>query len=154
MGIKWFSSNQLYLHQGPKSIVPSDPIIPACKSPFHCHILVKTVSQVTIPPRMIAITPTAFNGIPKLRCYCSLIDSLILHELQLHLLVVPVLKILGEKLPLWLLCMIVNTSSDEIVLPKHRHLGGMKPLSNIDNPFKPLVINEVTYAIDSDQVYT
>ena len=118
------------------------------------HILIKTVSQVTIPPRIIATIPTAFNGIPKPNCHYSLIKFLIQHELQQHILVVPVLKIFGEKLPLQLLCMIVNTSTDEIVLHKNRNLGEMKPLSNTDDTLKPLVINEVTYAIDSDQVDT
>ena len=62
----------------------------------------------------------------------------------------PVLKMFGEKLPLWLYCMIANTHSDEIVLPKNRHPGEMKPLSNNDDPLRPLVISEVTYTIDSD----
>ena len=57
-----------------------------------------------------------------------------------------------SKLPLQLLCMFVSTSSDETVLPKHRHLGEMKPLSNIDDPLEPLMINEAMYAIDSEQV--
>ena len=50
--------------------------------------------------------------------------------------------------------MIVNTHPDEIVLPKHRHLCEMKPFSNADDPLEPLMINEVTYGIDSDQVDT
>ena len=116
------------------------------------HILVNTVSQVTIPSRMIAIILTTFSGIPKPNCYYSLIQSLIQHELLQHLLVVPVLKICGEKLPLQLLCTIVNTSSDESVLPKHRYFGDMKQLSNIDDPLEPLMINVVMYALDSDQV--
>ena len=157
-GIDWFTSNQLHLHQRPKSIVTSEP----APFPFHVnqistlplpHILVKTVSQVTIPPRTIAIIPTTFNGIPKPNSHYSLVESLIQHELQQHLLV-PVVKRFGEKLPLWLLCTIANTSSDEIFLPKCRYLGEMKPLSNIDDPLKLLVINEITCAIDSDQVDT
>ena len=156
IGIDWFSSNQLHLHQGPKSIVTSD----SAPFPLHVnqistlpqpHILVKMVSQVTIPPRMISIIPTTFNGIPKPNCHYSLLGSLIQHELLWHLLVVPLLKTFGEKLPSQLLCMIINTSSDEIALPK---VGEMKPISNIGNHLKPLVIREVTYAIDSDQVDT
>ena len=69
-----------------------------------------------------------------------MIESLIQHELQQHILVVPVLKFFGEKLPLQLLCTIVNTSPDEIVMPKHRHLGEMKPL-NAENPVEPVTIN-------------
>ena len=54
IGINSFSSNQLHLHQGLKSIVKSDPT----QFPLHVnqistlplpHILVKTVSQVTTP---------------------------------------------------------------------------------------------------------
>ena len=39
LGINWFSSNQLLLHQGPKSIVRSDPV------PFPLH-----VNQISILP--------------------------------------------------------------------------------------------------------
>ena len=67
-------------------------------------------------------------------------------------LVVPVLNIFGEKLWVQLLCMIINTSSHEIFLLKHRHLGEMKPLSTSDDPVEPLMINEVTHATDSNQV--
>ena len=48
--------------------------------------------------------------------------------------------------------MIVNTSLDEIVLPKHRHLGEMKLFSASDDPVEPLMINEVVCIIDSDMV--
>ena len=78
----WFSSNQLHLHQGPKSIVISDP------APFSLHInqistlpppgiLVKTVSQVTISPRTIAMVPTSFNGVPKTDCHYSFMELLV-----------------------------------------------------------------------------
>ena len=62
------------------------------------------------------------------------------------------LKFFGEKLPVGLLCMVINSSPDEIVLPKHRHVGEMKLLSNTDYPLEPLMINDVTKTIDSDQV--
>ena len=83
-----------------------------------------------------------------------MIELLIQHELQQHLLLVPVLKMFGEKLPLGLLCTIVSTSPDEIFLPRHRCLGEMKPLSTADDPIEPLMIHEVRYTIDSDQVST
>ena len=63
-------------------------------------------------------------------------------------------KMLGEKLPLQLLCTVINTSPDEIVLPKHRHLGEMKPCSTSDDQVEHFMINEVTYIIDSDQADT
>ena len=82
-----------------------------------------------------------------------MIESLIQHDLQQHLCFVPVLKMFGEILPLLLLlCKIVNMSPDEIVLPKHRHLGKIKPLNTSENPVESLMINEITYEIDSDQV--
>ena len=81
-------------------------------------------------------------------------ELLIQHELQQLLLVVPVLKIFGKKLPLHVLSTIVNTSSDQIFLPRNRHLGELKPLSNTDYPLKSLVVSEVMYAIASDQVDT
>ena len=79
IGIHLLSPNQLHLQQGPRSIVTSDP------APFPLHvnqiftlslpnILIKAVSQITIPPRMIAIIPTTFNGIPKPRCHYGLIE--------------------------------------------------------------------------------
>ena len=153
----WFFSNQLHLHQGPMSIVTLDP----APFPLHVnqtstlpplHILIKTVSWVTIPPRPIAIVPTAFNGMPKPDCHYSFLKLLAPHESQQHILAVPVLRTFGKKLSLCLLCAIINTSSDEIVLPKNWHLGEMKVLSSIDDPLKPLVVNEVTDTIDSIHV--
>ena len=102
IGIDWFSSNQLHLHQGPKSIV----ILNLAPSPFHVnqisilpppHILIKTVSQVTIPPRKIAIVFTAFKGIPKPDYLYSFMELLSPQESQQHLFVVPVLKIDGKN---------------------------------------------------------
>ena len=69
-----------------------------------------------------------------------------------NLFVVPVLKILGQTLPVCILCTIINTSSDGIVLPKKHHLGEMKLLSSIADPLKPSAVNEVTYDIDSNNV--
>ena len=37
---------------------------------------------------------------------------------------------------------------------KTRHFDEMKPLSNTDDSFKTLEVNEVMHAIDSDQVDT
>ena len=72
IGNDWFSTNQLHLHQELQSIVDPAPF------PLHVnqistlpttHILVKTISKVTIPPRTLAIVPTTFNNIPTLNCY-------------------------------------------------------------------------------------
>ena len=116
IGIDWFSSNQLHLHQGPKSIVTLDP----APFPLHVnqnftllppHILIKTVLQVTIPLKTIAIVPTTFNGMPKPDYHYSFMESLIPYKSQQHLFVfvVPVLKYFGKKLPVHLLCTIINT---------------------------------------------
>ena len=83
------------------------------------HILGKSFSQLTIPPRTIAIIPTAFNGIPKPNSHYSLIEPLAPHESQQHLNV-PVLKMFGEKLPLCSLCTVINMSSDEVVFSKKK----------------------------------
>ena len=124
IGIDWLSANQLHLHQGSKSTVTLDP----APFPLHVnqiftlpvpHILIKTVSQVTIPLRtIIANIPTTFNGIPQTSCHYSLIELLVQHELQQHLLAVTVLKLFGGRLPFCLLCTIINASSDKGVLPK------------------------------------
>ena len=50
--------------------------------------------------------------------------------------------------------MIVNTSPYEIVLPKDRQFGEIKPLRTSDDPVESLTINGVTYIIDSYQVTT
>ena len=61
------------------------------------HILIKTVSQVTIPPRTITIVSTTFIVIPKPDCHCSFMELLVLYESQQHFFVVPVLKILVKN---------------------------------------------------------
>ena len=75
-------------------------------------------------PGTIAVVPTAFNGIPKPNCHYILIEPLAMYESEQHLLV-PVLEIFGMKLQLCLLCMIIKTNSDEVVLPQNRHLSDM-----------------------------
>ena len=87
-------------------------------------------------------------------CHCNMTEPLVQHELQQHLLIVAVLQSFGEKLSLRLLSMIANTSPDEIILPEHRYLGKVKPLSTSDDLVEPLMINEVMYTTDSDQVDT
>ena len=64
---------QLRLHQGPQSIVVSDPT----PFPLHTyqistlpppHLLVKTISQVTVPSRTLAVVLTTFTSTPKPNC--------------------------------------------------------------------------------------
>ena len=92
----------MHLYQRPKSIVISDP----AQCPLHFnqistlpppHILIKTVSQVTIPSRTLAIVHATFNGIPKPNCYYSFMETSVPYESQQNLFVVLVLKIFGKK---------------------------------------------------------
>ena len=48
------------------------------------------------------------------------------YKSQQNLFVVPGIKIFGKKLPVCPLWTIIDTSSDDIVLPKNLHLGEMK----------------------------
>ena len=98
IGIDCFSANQLPLHPGPKSIIISDP----APFPLHFiqismlpppHILVKTISQITIPPRMLAIVHATINSIHKPGCYYNFIDMSIPCRSQQNLFVVLVLNI-------------------------------------------------------------
>ena len=70
----WFSTNQFHLHQGPQSIVVLDlhhfllhiNQISTLSTP---HILVKTISKVTILSGTLEIVPTALNSMPKPNFY-------------------------------------------------------------------------------------
>ena len=104
--------------------------------------LIKTVLQVTIPPRTIVIVSTTFNGIPEPDCHYSFMEPSVTYMSQPNIFVVSELQILGRKLPVFLLCTIINTSSDDIILPKNQHLGEMKPLSSPGDPLKPSVVNK------------
>ena len=125
IGISWFFTKQLHLHQGPQSIVVSDPR----SFPLHInqiltlpppHLLVKTISQVTVPytvPSLtLVIVPTTFTSTPKPPCYYNLTGTK--YTSEHNLFVVPLLKIFGVKLPVYLLCTIINTSPDDVILPK------------------------------------
>ena len=72
------------------------------------------------------------------------------HKSQQNLFVVPVLKIFGAKLPVHLLYAIINTSPNDIILPKNWHISEMKPLSSPDGSWHPPSVNEVTHDISSD----
>ena len=80
ISIDWFFTKQLLLHQGPQSIIVSDPTsfplliiqISTLPSP---HLLVKTISQVTVHSSMLAIVLANLTGSPKPECYSSLTDT-------------------------------------------------------------------------------
>ena len=149
----WFSTNQLHLHQGPKSIVGSNPT----PFPLHVnqistlqppHVLVRTISQVRIPTRMLAVVPATFNSTPKPDSYYNYTEMP--YDSQQNLFVVLGLQIFDTKLPLHLLCTIINASPDDVTLQRNQHIGEMKPLSNSNDPLNSPVVNEVTHDIDSD----
>ena len=91
IGIDWFSTNQLHLHQGPRTTLVSDPI----PFPLHInqistlhppHILVNTISQVTMPARTLAIVPTTLTGN---NCYYNLTSTQ--STLDQNLFLIPIL---------------------------------------------------------------
>ena len=87
---------------------------------------------------------------PKANCYYDFTE--LSYESQQNLFVVLVLKIFGETLPLCLLCTIINTSHDDVILPNTQHIGEMKPLNIIDDSLNPPAVNEVTHEINSDHI--
>ena len=118
IGIDWFSTKQLHLHQGPWSIVVSDPT----PFPLHInqisilpppHLLVKTTSQIKEPSRTLGIIPTTLTSTPKPDLTGTQSSS------KHNLFIVPLLKIFHTILPVHLLCTIINTSPDQIILPKN-----------------------------------
>ena len=101
--------------------VVSDP------APFPIHInqisilplpclLVKTISQVTIPSITLVIVPNTFTNTPKPNCYYNFTGTPPMSEQNLF--VVPLLKIFGTKLPVHPMCTIINSSPDDVILPK------------------------------------
>ena len=113
------------------------------------HILFKTNSQVTIPLRTLAIVSTTFNSAPNPTCYYNFTEMS--YEPQQNF-VVPVLKRFVKKLPVHLLFTIMNTSSDDVILPKNWHIGEMILLNNSDDSWHPPSVNEVTHDINSDLI--
>ena len=102
--IDWYSTNQLHLYQGPKSIKVSD----LSPFPLHfnqistlpsLHILVKTISQVTMPLKMLAISlaPATFNNIPQPDCYYNFIEMSAPYKSQQNIFVVPALKSFAQN---------------------------------------------------------
>ena len=63
----------------------------------------------------------------------------------------PFLKFLGAKLPVHLLCTVINTTPDDVILPKNWHIGEINPFSQT-NSIHP--INEVTHSINPDTIST
>ena len=99
---------------------------------------------------MLKIVPTNFNSKPKPNSYYSFTEMS--HKSEQNLLAVPVLKLFGAKLPVHLLCTVINTSPDDVTLPKNQHIGEMKPLSNRDDSWHSPSVNEVTHDTSSNHI--
>ena len=82
------------------------------------HMLVKTGSQVTIPSRTLAIVPATFDSIPKPNFYYNLIRNVSPIQVTAKYLCCACSKNFGIKLPVHLLCTIIKTSPDYVILPK------------------------------------
>ena len=98
--------------------------------------------------------PATFNSIPKPDCYYNFIEMSVLYKSQQNIFVVPILQIFGTKIPVHLLCTIINTSPDDVFLPKNWCIGEMKPLSNVDDSLNPAAVNKFTHDINSDHANT
>ena len=101
---------------------------------------------------MLAIVPATFDSTSKPDCYYNLKE--ISYNSQQSLFAVPVLKIFDTKLPVYLLCTIISTSPDGVILPKNQHIGEMKPLINIDDSVNTPAVSEVTHEVNSDCIDT
>ena len=95
------------------------------------------------------MVPTIFNNTPKLNCYYTFTE--ISYQPQQNLFVVPVIKILGKNYH-YILCMIINTSPDNVILPKHWYIGKMILLNNSDDSWHPPSVSEVTHNISLDHI--
>ena len=153
IGIDWFYTKQLHLHQGPWSIIVSDPT----PFPLHInqistllppHLLVKTISQVAVPSRTLAIVPATLTGNLKPKHYYSLTGTQ--SSLEQNLFFVPLLEFSAKKLSVHLQCIVINTSPDDVILPKNWHIGEMTSLSHTDNSVQH--INEVSHNINPNIV--
>ena len=63
--------------------------------------------------------------------------------MEQNLFITPLLKIIRAKLPVHLLCTIINTSPNDVILPKIWHIGEMTPLSYIDKILHPHLLTKL-----------
>ena len=84
-------SQKIRLKQDPPVLVNQIPTL------LPQHILIKTVSQVAIPLKTLAIISTTFQVIHVLNCPYSFSDPSLVHKLQETVFIMPVLKVFGEK---------------------------------------------------------
>ena len=110
------------------------------------HIFVKTIFQVTIPTRTLAIIPTTLTSYPKNNCNYNLTGTQ--PTLGQNLFIVPLLKIFSTKLPTNLLCNIINISPDNIILPRNIHIGKLISLDHSGIFVHTVYINDITHVVD------
>ena len=91
------------------------------------HILVKTISQVTILARTLATVPTTFINPHKMECYYNLTGTQATADYNQNILLYPSSKIFNAKLPPNLLCTVINIGPNDITLSKNRHIGELAP---------------------------
>ena len=84
-------------------------------------------------------------SIPKNNCYYNLNSTQSITDQNLFL--VPLLKIFSAKLPMNLLCTIINTSPNNDILLRNRHIGKMTHLNCSNTPIHPVSVNEIKYGI-------
>ena len=100
----------------------------------------------TIPSQTLAIIPTTFNRTPKPNCYYNFTGMP--SKSEQNVFIVPVLNIFSTKLPVHLLCTIINSSPNDVILPKNWHISEMKSLSYTNDLWHPPSVNEVTHDIN------
>ena len=78
------------------------------------HLLVKTISQITVPSRTLVIFPL------PLQVHTNLTDIIngTHYSSEQNLFTVPLLEKFSTKQPVYVLCIIINTSPDDVFLPK------------------------------------
>ena len=130
-------------------------------TPFPLHInqistlplpqmLIKIISQVTIPARTLAVVPTTFTSPPKTNCYYDLIGTWSITSQDLFIL--PLLKIFSTKLPTNLLCTIINISPNHITSPTNRHIGELTPLNHNYTTVKTASENEIMHIVKTNAI--
>ena len=71
---------------------------------------------------------------------------------QQNLFVVLVLTFFGKKLPVHLLCTIISSSPDDVILPKKLAYWQMISLNKSDHSWHPPSVNKVTHDINSNHI--
>ena len=93
------------------------------------HILIRTILQVTIPARTLAVVPINFTTPPKVNCYKDLSGTHSITDTDQDLFIVPLLEIFSVKISTTLLCTIIYTNPNHVTLLRNKHTGKLSPLN-------------------------